>query len=52
MTRASVVASARPAVAGTHTVKVQVRVVSRTSTGEPDPQAEATLQATSLTVMR
>jgi hypothetical protein len=53
VSRASVVATARPAVAGIHTVKVQVAVASRSLTaGSPDPQAQAVLQATSLTVMR
>ncbi|MBK8211464.1 MAG: hypothetical protein IPK78_17465 [Rhodospirillales bacterium] len=46
--RASVVASVSPQLAGTHTVRVRVRIASLTD----DPDAKATLQAMSLTVLR
>ncbi|MFO1127862.1 MAG: hypothetical protein U1E66_05420 [Rhodospirillales bacterium] len=46
--RSSVVASVAPALAGTHTVRVRVRMGSLLG----DPGAQATLQAISLTVLR
>lgn len=46
--RASVVATAKPSLAGTHTVRVRVRMASLAG----DTSLQATLQAMSLTVMR